>query len=85
MKKLLLIAVLLSITALQQGCSNEYRPNTRRGWHMDEIDKHTNRISELNPVIFRRNERTLPMKANHMGDTSAWQQRMRSRMQGMKE
>jgi hypothetical protein len=85
MKKLLLIAVLLSLTLLQQGCIGEYRPNTRKGWHMDEINKHTERISRLNPVIYRQNERTMPMKTNQFGDTSAWQQRMRSRMQGMKE
>jgi hypothetical protein len=85
MKKLIFIAVLLSITALQQGCSNEYRPNTRKGWHIDEKNKHTRRIAALDNVIYEQNERTLPMKANQFGDTSAWQDRMRSRMQGMKE
>ena len=85
MKKLILIVVLLSLTALQQGCSDRYRTNTRKGWHMDEINRHTDRISELNPVIYERNERMMPKKAAQLGDTSAWQDRMRARMQGMKE
>lgn len=84
MKKLMLIAALLSLTVWQSGCSNEFRPNTRKGWHMDEIDKHTNRISELNPVIYRQNERLLPQKSDQLGDVSAFQNRMRSRMSGMK-
>ena len=85
MKKLILIAVLLSLAITQQGCYKGYRPNTRKGWHQDEINRHTERISRLNPVIYKQNQEMLPKKATQLGDTASWQQRMRSRMQGMKE
>jgi hypothetical protein len=85
MKKLILIAVLLSLVVLQQGCSGKYRtPNTQKGRHLDAINYHTGQISEINPIIFEQNEVLIPKKAVQLGDVSAFQERMRARMQGMK-
>jgi hypothetical protein len=85
MKKLILIAALLSLVVLQQGCSDRYKnPNTMKGKHLDKINYHTGEIAKINPVIFELNEVLIPEKNIQTGDQSAWQERMRSRMQGMK-
>ena len=85
MKKLTLVAVLVLMTVLQQGCSNKYKnPNTYKGQQLDAINRHTQNITEVNPIIYDQNEHLLPQKIDQVGDQSAFQSRMRARMQGMK-
>ena len=82
MKKLITIA-LLGLAISGAGCSDRYRPNTRKGWHVDEINKHTDRIGELNTVIYKQNSQRLPEKAAQLDEAISWQEKMRSRMRGM--
>ena len=80
MKKLLLLALLSTIL---QGCGS-YRPNTQKGWHLDEINKHTRNINRLDPVIYQQNQTIIPQRVDQLSDTASWQDRMKSRMDSMK-
>jgi len=82
MKKLT-ITLTLALVALS-GCYTNYRPNTQKGWHMDEINKHTKQIDRLNPVIYETNKKVMPQRMDQLEDTLSWQERMQGRMQGMK-
>jgi len=78
MKKLIITAV-LGLVVLS-GCQSNYRPNTQKGWHLDEINKHTSSINRLDPVIYQKNQDLMPQRMNQLEDTLSWQERMKSRM-----
>lgn len=86
MKKIKTIVAVSTIAAILacSGCVSNYRPNTQKGWHLDEINKHTGRINRLDPVIYEVNQRVMPQRADQLGDTMSWSERMRARMGGMK-
>jgi uncharacterized protein YceK len=81
MKKMLIVAlvVLLGLS----GCTT-FRPNTQKGWAMDEINRHTRSINRLDPVIYEVNKVVLPMKAEQQKDVNAFQARFKATQQAMK-
>ena len=85
MKKLKTIVAVSTIAAIlaSSGCVS-YRPNTQKGWHLDEINKHTSRINRLDPVIYEVNQETLPQQAEQLGDSMSWSERMNARMSAKK-
>ena len=83
MKKLMIMTV-VAVLIMVSGCFDSYRPNTRKGHALDEINKHTRRIEQLNPVIYEQNEKLIPAKTVQLGDVQSWQNRMKARMSGMK-
>ena len=83
-RKLEAILVGLLIAMLfMSGCST-YRPNTQKGWHLDEKDKHTRKIEKLDRIIYSNNQELVPSRTEQLGDTMSWQDRMKARMGGMK-
>ena len=64
MKKLLLSSLVLVVLS---GCGS-YRPNTQKGWHLDEINKHTRQINRLDPIIFKENQEVMPMQMDNIAD-----------------
>jgi lipopolysaccharide biosynthesis regulator YciM len=85
MRNLLLIAVLLALTVLQQGCGSDYRPNTKRGHHLDEKNKHIKAIAKYDQVIFRQNKEYLPEEMNQLEQAVGIQARFKARMKAMRE
>jgi hypothetical protein len=63
----------------------KYRPNTVKGHHLDEIDKHTMAISFVDPIIYRRNKQVLPMRMQQVEEALSWNERTKARMQAMRE
>ena len=82
MKTLLLLA-LLPLTGC--GMAAKYRPNTVKGHHLDEINKHTEAISYIDPIIYKVNKRVLPMKMNQIEEAVGWQERMKARIRANRE
>jgi hypothetical protein len=76
------ILILLFIGSFLQGCST-YRPNTRKGWHIDEKNKHTAAIQRLDPIIYEQNKQFLPASMNQLEESLGWQERMKTRMRSM--
>jgi predicted small secreted protein len=81
MKKLLLLAVLMALVVLTQGCL----PNTRKGWSQDIINHETMNIQKINPVIFKVNQRILPERLHQLEETMGWQERMQALRDAKKE
>ena len=77
--KTFVITAVLALVVLS-GCQSNYRPNTQKGWHLDEINKHTSRINRLDPIIYQSNQKVMPQRMDQLEDTLSWQQRMKSRM-----
>jgi len=82
MKKLLAMCILCTVLS---GCSSNYRPNTQKGWQLDEINKHSRKIAELDPIIYQQNREVLPARMNQLDETIGFQGRMKARMKAMKD
>ena len=67
-----------------QGCGS-VRPNTRKGWHLDEKVKHTRAIAKLDPIIYQQQKEVLPDKMNQLDEVIGFQERMKARMKAMKD
>jgi hypothetical protein len=83
--KTILMIVLLVFCLTGAGCSSDFRPNTQKGHHLDEINKHTKQIRRLDPIIYEVNEELLPEKQRQLNDQSAWQSRMAAVLKQSKE
>ena len=78
MKKYLLLAVLSLSLA---GCYE----NTRIGLSKDIINHESINVQNIEPRLYKVNQRVLPARMNQIEETQGWQERMRARMKAMKE
>lgn len=78
------IVTLLVALVVLAGCNSDYRPNTQKGHHLDEINKHTQHINRLDFVIYDQSLIIEPMKTEQSADVTSFQTRMRAKMSKMK-
>jgi hypothetical protein len=78
-----LVGLLLATSGC--GMAARYRPNTVKGHHMDEINKHTEAIYEIDPIIYKVNKRVIPMQIEQTEERMGFQDRMRARLKAMRE
>ena len=78
MKKLLLVAVLSLSLA---GCYE----NTRIGLSKDIINHESINIQNIEPRLYKVNQRVLPARMNQIEETQGWQERMKARIRANRE